>query len=87
MTKNARNDRPYKDYHWIAINPKVFGGKPIIRGTRFSVAFILGCLAEGMTVKEIETTYGSFPKESVTEVLHFAEELADRPLPSGHVVA
>lgn len=87
MTRNARNDRAYQDYHWIAVNPQVFGGKPIIRGTRFSVAFILGCLAEEMTAEEIEKTYGTFPKECLREVLHFAEELADKPLSSSHVVA
>ena len=31
---------------WIVADPELLGRKPAIRGTRFSVAFILSCLAE-----------------------------------------
>lgn len=33
----------------IAVNPKIFGGKPIIRGRRLAVVHILGMLAAGDT--------------------------------------
>jgi len=82
-----RNDQSYKGYHWIVTNPEIFAGKPIIRGTRFSVAFLLGCLAEGMTADEVQKTYGTFPKESISEILHFAEKLADHPIDPGNVAA
>lgn len=80
MANGTRHDRTFKGYHWIVTNPKIFEGKPIIKGTRFSVAFVLGCLAEGMTPEEIQKTYGTFPKASLPEVLHFAEQLTDRPI-------
>ena len=65
-------------YKWLTKDPDRFGGKPTIRGTRFSVSFILECLAEGMTFEEIVNDYSEFPKESLPEVLRFAAELADK---------
>jgi len=53
--------KPFKAFRWIVADPELLGGKLAIRGTRFSVSFILSCLAERMTVEEVEDTYGSFP--------------------------
>ena len=66
-------------FRWIASNPGKFGGKPVIKGTRFTVSFILGCLAEGMTHEEIVRDYSDFPKESLEEVLRFASQVTDKP--------
>ena len=48
--------KPFKAFRWIVADPELLGGKLAIRGTRFSVSFILSCLAERMTVEEIEET-------------------------------
>jgi hypothetical protein len=37
----------------IAVNPKIFGGKPIIRGRRLAVEHVLGMLAAGDTPETI----------------------------------
>ena len=74
---------PYKDYKWIVADPALLGGKLAVRGTRFSVSFLLSCLAEGMTAKEIQETYAPFPCEAVPEIMKVASELLDVP----HVVA
>ena len=37
----------------IVLNPKILGGKPVIRGTRMSVQFILELLSSGMDIQEI----------------------------------
>jgi uncharacterized protein (DUF433 family) len=37
----------------ITTNPRVLGGKPVIRGTRLSVEHVLNVLAHGATVQEI----------------------------------
>ncbi len=66
-------------YQWIAKNADKFGGKPIIKGTRFTVSFILGCLAERMTYEEIVHDYSQFPRESIDEVLRFASQVTDKP--------
>lgn len=66
-------------YRWLVRNHDRFGGKPTIRGTRFTVSFILGCLAEGMSYDEIVHDYSEFPKESLPEILRFASEVTDDP--------
>ncbi|PIR23528.1 MAG: hypothetical protein COV44_02330 [Deltaproteobacteria bacterium CG11_big_fil_rev_8_21_14_0_20_45_16] len=75
----SSNDNTLPGYEWIVKNPERFGGKPTIKGTRFSVSFILGCLSEGMTYEEIVQQYSDFPKESIPEILKFASEVTDHP--------
>jgi uncharacterized protein (DUF433 family) len=41
----------------IILDPKVMVGKPVIRGTRLTVDFILNLLAHGATEKEILEEY------------------------------
>ena len=82
-TMDSHSLRAYKNYLWIVSDPALLGGKPAIRGTRLSASLILSCLAEGMTVEEIEESYGHFPHEAIPEVLKAASELLDAP----HVAA
>jgi uncharacterized protein (DUF433 family) len=55
----------------------LLGGKLAVRGTRLSVAFVLACLAEGMSAKDITQTYGPFPKQAIAEIMKLASELLD----------
>ncbi len=41
----------------ITVNPKVMLGKPVIKGTRLSVEYILNLLAHGATITEILEEY------------------------------
>jgi len=76
--------KPYKDYHWIVADSRLLGGALAIRGTRLSVALILECMANGMSVADINESFdGSFPPEALPEVLKVASELAS----AAHVVA
>jgi uncharacterized protein (DUF433 family) len=68
-----------KGYQWIVSDPELLGGKLAIRGTRFSVSFILSCLAEGMSREEIQATYGPFPQEALPEIMRMASEALDTP--------
>ena len=69
--------RPYKDYRWIVADPRLLGGTLVIRGTRLSVALILECLANGMTLNDIDESFDrTFPREALSEVLKVASELA-----------
>jgi len=56
----------------ITVNPKVMVGKPIIRGTRLTVEYILNLLAHGATVTEIVSEYKGLTKEDIQACILFA---------------
>jgi uncharacterized protein (DUF433 family) len=79
--------KPFKKFRWIVADPELLGGKLAVRGTRFSVSFILSCLAEGMSVEEIEETYGRVPRAALPEVMRVASEMSPEILDSPDVAA
>jgi len=58
----------------ITLNPKVMVGKPVIRGTRLTVEFILNLLAHGASVEEILDEYDGLTPEDIKACLLFAKE-------------
>jgi len=58
----------------ISINPKVMAGKPVIRGTRLTVEFILNLLAHGATTQEIIIEYQGLTVEDVLACILFASK-------------
>jgi uncharacterized protein (DUF433 family) len=58
----------------IAVNPQVMSGKPVIKGTRLTVSFILGLLAHGAGVNEILAEYAGLTVEDIQGCLLFARE-------------
>jgi len=56
----------------IVANPKILGGKPVIRGTRISVEFVLELLASGMGEEEILEDYPHVTREDVHACLRYA---------------
>jgi uncharacterized protein (DUF433 family) len=59
----------------ITVNPKVFGGKPIIRGHRLAVEHVLGMLAAGDTPEIILQGYSWLEKEDIQACLVYAKRL------------
>ena len=57
----------------ITRNPEVMVGKPVIRGTRLTVGFIIGLLGHGMTVEEILEEYSHISREDILACLRYAE--------------
>jgi uncharacterized protein (DUF433 family) len=53
----------------ITVNPKIFGGKPIIRGRRLAVEQILGMLAAGDATGAILQGYPWLEKEDIQACL------------------
>jgi uncharacterized protein (DUF433 family) len=49
----------------IQVNPKIFGGKPIIRGLRIAVEHILGMLAAGDSPEKILQEYSFLEPEDI----------------------
>jgi uncharacterized protein (DUF433 family) len=58
----------------ITLNTKVMVGKPVIRGTRITVEFIINLLAHGTTVDEIIKEYHGLTQEDIQACLLFASQ-------------
>jgi len=56
----------------ITFNPKVMGGKPVIKGTRLTVEYILDLLAHGATTAEVAAEYTGLTAEDIQACLLFA---------------
>ncbi|MEH1782424.1 MAG: DUF433 domain-containing protein [Nostoc sp.] len=59
----------------ITVNPKIFNGKPIIRGRRLAVEHILGMLAAGDTIETLLEGYPWLEREDVEACLVYARRL------------
>ena len=53
------------DEKWIVSDKDHLAGKPRVQGTRISVAFLLECLASGMSVAEIADAYPTLTENAV----------------------
>ena len=62
----------------ITLNQKVMTGKPVIKGTRLTVEFILNLLAHGATTAEILDEYNGLRPEDISACLLFAGESLSR---------
>jgi uncharacterized protein (DUF433 family) len=59
----------------ITLDPGVLAGKPVIKGTRLSVDFVIGLLADGWTQADILNNYPGVAKEDITACLAYARDL------------
>ncbi len=58
----------------IHSDPSILMGKPVIRGTRLSVEFLLGLLAEGWTERDVLENYPRLSSEELRAVFAFSLE-------------
>jgi uncharacterized protein (DUF433 family) len=69
----AHKDRKVKTMlERITYDPNILGGKPIIKGTRISVQFILELLGAGMSIAEILSEYPHLQREDILAALDYA---------------
>jgi len=61
----------------ITVNPKIFGGKPLIRGRRLAVEHVLGMLAAGDSIETLLEGYPWLEKEDVQACLVYAHRLVE----------
>jgi len=59
----------------IHSDPKVLGGKPVIRGTRISVELILEYFAEGASIDDVLRAYPQLTAAQVQAALAFTRDL------------
>jgi uncharacterized protein (DUF433 family) len=59
----------------ITVNPKIFGGKPIIRGHRLAVEHVLSMLAAGDTPEAVLEAYPWLERDDIRACLLYAHRL------------
>jgi uncharacterized protein (DUF433 family) len=59
----------------ITVDPKVLVGKPVIKGTRIAVEFVLDLLGRGWTVEQILREYDHLTPEDVQACLAYASDV------------
>ena len=63
---------PWEDR--IVIDPEVLVGKPIVKGTRLAVEFIIELLSQGWTEAEILRNYPGLTHEDIQACLAYASQ-------------
>jgi uncharacterized protein (DUF433 family) len=82
------DQRPYEDR--ITADPRILGGKPVVRGTRISVGLVLEELAHNPDVAELLAAHPDLARADVQACLAYAkamvtgEEVSPKP-PKGAV--
>jgi uncharacterized protein (DUF433 family) len=59
----------------IIVDPGVLAGKPIIKGTRISVEFVIDLLARGWTVEQVLKEFNHLKVEDIQACLAYASEI------------
>ncbi len=59
----------------ISSDPKILAGKPVVKGTRLAVDFVIDLLANGWTQSEILQNYPRLSREDIHACLHYASAL------------
>ncbi len=58
----------------IIVDPDILVGKPVVRGTRLGVAFLLGLMADGWPEADILRNYPGLTREDLLACLSYAQE-------------
>jgi uncharacterized protein (DUF433 family) len=59
----------------IDVDPRVLVGKPVIKGTRIAVEFVVDLLARGWTTEQILREYDHLTAEDIRACLAYASEV------------
>lgn len=62
----------WRDY--IHSDPEILTGKPVVKGTRLAVDFILGLFASGWTEQQVLESYPTLTPQALRAVFAFAAE-------------
>lgn len=62
----------WRDY--IHADPHILAGKPVVKGTRLSVEFLLGLFAGGWTEEMVLENYPQLTREGLRSVFAYASE-------------
>jgi len=56
----------------ITVDPKVMVGKPVVRGTRLSVEFVIDLVAQDWTEQQILDSYPGLARDDIFACLRYA---------------
>lgn len=59
----------------ITLDPAVLVGKPVVKGTRLAVEFIIDLLAQGWAVEDVLRNYPGITREDIQACLAYASEI------------
>ena len=59
----------------ITLDAKVLAGKPIIKGTRMSIEFVIDLLGRGWTVEQVLREYDHLSPEDIQACLAYAGDV------------
>ena len=59
----------------IVLDPAILAGKPVVRGTRLSVEFIIGLMADGWSEADIIANYSGLSRADIAACLNYARDL------------
>ena len=58
----------------IVVDPEILVGKPVVKGTRLSVQFIIDLLAQGWTEEQIVNSYPGLTRQDLQACYAYAAE-------------
>jgi len=73
MIDMKEDPRPYEER--ITADPKILGGKPVIRGTRISVSLVLEELAHNPDINELLAAHPDLTRADVQACLAYAKAM------------
>jgi len=74
-------------FQFIYFDEKILGGKPIIKGSRISVEFVLEWIASGGTIESLYKEYAYLPKGSVEEAVLYAAQFTKNEILLGEQIS
>ena len=58
----------------VVLDPQILAGKPVVRGKRLAVEFIIGLLADGWTEANILNNYPHLTHDDIIACLAYARD-------------
>lgn len=59
----------------IHLDPQILAGKPVVKGTRLAVDFIIGLLGQGWSEHDVLANYPGLTHEDILACLGYASEV------------
>jgi uncharacterized protein (DUF433 family) len=74
MSEETRAATTMTEHPRITLAPEVLAGKPVIRGTRLTVEFVIGLMADGWREPDILANYPGVTHDDIVACLAYARD-------------